>query len=580
VRVERAQSLAGRIIGPYRILDLLGTGGMGEVYTARDQHLERDVAIKVLPEAFTHDRERIDRFRREAQLLAAVNHPNIATIHGLEEADGVLYLVMKLVPGHTLAERLRGGRLTLDETLRICRQLAEALGAAHQRGIGHRDIKPANIKVTPDGLVKILDFGLAKSADQQRTASAIDETPTMAVTSPGMMLGTPAYMSPEQVRGEPGSARSDLWAFGCVLFELLAGRPAFMAPTTAETIAAVLMTEPEWESLPADAPYAARDLLRRCLEKDPQRRVETVTEILSALDRARHEGPATERPGPRRTIRSLAVLPFANVSGDPQMDYLGDGMTESIILSLSRLPQLKVTAQSSVFRYRGQHDRALEIGRTLGVEAVITGRVLQRGAALQISIELADVDGWRIWGTQYRRKADDIFAAEEDIAREISENLRLTLSREDTQILARRHTGNVEAYHLYLKGRFLWAKRTEERLAKSMEYFRQALECDPTYALAYAGLAEAYIPQRYYCHVAPTEAFPRARAAAERALEMDPDLSEALCRRDDQGQLRARPRWCGTGGAECDRPQSELSTGPSGAGRNSDRPWSVRRSHS
>jgi len=500
---------------------------MGEVYTARDRQLERDVAVKVLPEAFAHDPLRIDRFRREAQLLAALNHPNIATIHGLEEADGTLYLVMELVPGQTLAERLHRGRMPLDDTLRVCRQLAEALGAAHHRGIAHRDIKPANIKLTPDGRVKILDFGLAKSADEVKTLVSVEDAPTMAMTSPGLVLGTPAYMSPEQVRGEPGGTRSDLWAFGCVFFELLAARRAFIAPTMAETIAAVLMTDPDWHALPTDAPHAVRDLLRRCLDKDPQRRVQDVAEILAAVDRAQREGPATERTGPRRTIRSLAVLPFVNTSGDPQMDYFGDGITESLILGLSRLPQLKVTAQSSVFRYRGQTDRALEIGRTLGVEAVLTGRVLQRGSALQISVELADVEGWRIWGAQYRRRADDIFAAEEEITREISENLRLTLTREHTQTLARRHTGNVEAYHLYLKGRFYWAKRTQEGLARSMQYFRDAIECDPTYALAYAGLAEAYIPQGFYCHVPPTEAFPRARAAAERALEIDPDLSEA-----------------------------------------------------
>lgn len=506
-------------------MSLLGAGGMGEVYAARDQHLERDVAIKVLPEAFTHDRDRIERFRREAQLLAALNHPNIATIHELEEVDGVLYLVMELVPGETLAERLWRGRVPLDESLRVCGQLAEALGAAHQRGIAHRDIKPANIKVTPDGRVKILDFGLAKSADDTPKI-AIDETPTMAVTSPGLILGTPAYMSPDQVRGEPAGPRDDLWAFGCVLYELLCGRRAFTAPTAVETIAAVLMSEPDWSALPSDTPASVRELLRRGLEKEASRRVQDVAELRAALEQAR-AGTASPASAPQRTIRSLAVLPFANISGDPQMDYLGDGLTESIIHSLSRLPQLKVTAQSSVFRYKGRSDRALEIGRMLGVEAVLTGRVLQRGNALQISAELADVEGWRIWGAQYRRHATDIFAAEEEITREISDNLRLTLSREETQVLARRPTGNVEAYHLYLKGRFYWAKRTTEGLAKSMEYFKQAIECDPTYALAYAGLAEAYVPQGFYCHLAPTDAFPKARAAAERALEIDPHLSEA-----------------------------------------------------
>ena len=520
------QRLTGQTIGAYRILGLLGAGGMGEVYTARDQHLERDVAIKVLPEAFAHDQLRLDRFRREAQLLAALNHPNIATIHGLEENDEGLYLVMELVPGHTLAERVAGGPVPFDESMRVCSQLADALDAAHQRGIAHRDIKPGNIKVTPDGRVKVLDFGLAKSADAAQTVEAIDEAPTMAVTSSSLVLGTPGYMSPEQVRGESSGKQSDLWAFGCVLFELLSGRRAFSAPTTAETIAAVLMSDPDWKALPPETPTAARELLRRCLDKNIQSRIRDIADVQAGLDRARQSEPSGG-PTPSRSIHSLAVLPFVNAGGDPQMDYLADGLTESLILSLSRLPQLSVTAQTSVFRYKGQSERALEIGRTLGVQAVLTGRVLQRGNALRISVELADVEGWRIWGGQYRRSADDIFEAEETITREISENLRLTLSHEDTRMLARRFTGNVEAYHLYLKGRFYWAKRTEDGLSKSIQYFRQALDIDPTYALAYAGLAEGYIPQGYYCHLAPTEAFPRARAAAERALEIDPQLSEA-----------------------------------------------------
>jgi serine/threonine protein kinase/tetratricopeptide (TPR) repeat protein len=525
--VARQQSLEGKTIGAYRILSLLGAGGMGEVYAARDQHLERDVAVKVLPEAFAHDEDRVERFRREAQLLAALNHPNIATIHGLEESEGAWYLVMELVPGRTLDERLAGGRVPLDEALRIGVQLAEALGAAHQRGIAHRDIKPANIKVTPDGRVKVLDFGLAKSSAESQTRT-IDDEPTVAMTAPGIVLGTPAYMSPEQIRGETVDARTDIWAFGCVMYELLSGQRAFASSAIGDVIASILMSDPDWTSLPADTPASIRDLLRRCLDKEAHRRIHDVITLKSALDDALRGGPAAQRAsGPKRTLRSLAVLPFVNVSGDPQMDYLGDGLTESLIHSLSRLPQLKVTAQSSVFRYKGQSDRALEIGRTLGVEAVLTGRVLQRGHALRISVELADVEGWRIWGGQYRRNADDIFDAEEEITREISENLRLTLSREHTGILLRRQTGNVDAYHMYLKGRFHWAKRTEDGLAKSMQYFAQAIACDPTYALAHAGLAEAYVPQGFYCLIAPTDAFPRAQAAAERALEIDPDLSEA-----------------------------------------------------
>jgi len=500
---------------------------MGEVYTARDLHLDRDVAIKVLPEGLAHDQSRLERFRREAQLLAALNHPNIATIHGLEESDGALFLVMELVLGQTLAERVHGGRrLPLEEALRICSQLAEALDAAHQRGITHRDVKPANVKVTPEGRVKILDFGLAKSLIEN---DAADRTPTMtAMTAPGVVLGTPAYMSPEQVRGEPAGTQADIWAFGCVLYELLSGRAPFAASTFAEIIAAVLMSQPDWHALPADTPRSVRTLLRRCLDKEAHRRVQEIKDAQAVIERAL-QGRGSDIAPPRdRSIKSLAVLPFVNGSGDPQMDYLSDGLTESIILSLSQLPQLRITAQSSVFRYRGHNDRAIEIGKELGVTAVLTGKVQQRGQTLRISVELADVEeGWQIWGAQYRRKADDIFDAEESITREISENLRLKLSREHSQILARRYTENVEAYHLYLKGRFYWGKRTQEGLTKSLQYFRQAIESDPTYALAYGGLAEGYVPQGYYCHLSPTEAFPRARAAAERALEIDPGLSEA-----------------------------------------------------
>ncbi len=508
---------------------------MGEVYRATDTVLGREVAIKVLPQSLRTDPNHVARFEREARTLAALNHPNIAAIHGIENAGGALALVMELVEGPTLFELLQQqsvhhDSLGLDDTLRVARQIALALETAHGHGIVHRDLKPANVKIRTDGTVKVLDFGLAKVVEPLDVPASLSQSPTItspAMTEAGLILGTAAYMSPEQARGKSVDKRADIWAFGCVLFELLAGRRAFAAPTMAETIAAVLMTDPDWHALPNDVPDALRDLLRRCLDKEPQRRVQDVNEILTALDRVDRDGPATERSGPTRTIHSLAVLPFVNTSGDAQMDYLGDGITESLILALSRLPQLRVTAQSSVFRYKGQTDRALDIGRTLGVEAVLTGRVLQRGNALQISVELADVEGWRIWGAQYRRRADDIFAAEEEITREISENLRLTLTREHTQTLVRRHTGNVEAYHLYLKGRFYWAKRTQESLARSMHYFREAIECDPTYALAYAGLAEAYIPQGYYCHVVPTEAFPRARAAAERALEIDPRLSEA-----------------------------------------------------
>jgi serine/threonine protein kinase/Flp pilus assembly protein TadD len=527
---ENARLPPGTQIGPYKIEGTLGAGGMGEVYRARDTKLKRDVALKVLPEAFARDPERMARFQREAEVLASLNHPNIATIHGLEEFHGSQCLVMELVPGQSLAERVTSGPLPVEEALRICIQIAEALRAAHQKRITHRDIKPANIKIRPDGWVKVLDFGLAKSFIPEDSGSDPSGVPTMtAMTQSGVILGTPSYMSPEQVRGQPTGKPADIWAFGCVLFELLAGRRPFPGSNIAEIIASVLKTEPDWKVLPPGTPAKLRELLQSCLEKDSSRRLQDIGDARTLIDEALRGPTAAREPALDHAVRSLAVLPFANASGDPQMEYLSDGLTESIISTLSQLPQLRVMARSSVFRYKSRSEDAQEIGRALGVRAVLTGKVLQRGETLVISAELADVEnGWQLWGAQYKRKVEDIFATEEEIAKEISGNLRLKLTPEKQNALAKRYTENVEAYHLYLKGRFYWGKRTEESLNKGIQYFREAIENDPTYALAYAGLAEGYIPLGFYCHLSPKEAFPKARAAAQRALEIDPERVEAL----------------------------------------------------
>jgi serine/threonine protein kinase/Flp pilus assembly protein TadD len=516
---------AGTQLGQYRIEAPLGKGGMGEVYRAKDTKLGREVAIKVLPREFAYDPDRLARFCREAQVLASLNHPNIAAIYGLEDRA----LVMELVPGQTLAERLAVGAFPVEEALRICSQIAEALGVAHQKGITHRDIKPANIKVTPEGRVKILDFGLAKVAPESQFEARGDEEPTLtAMTHAGVLLGTPAYMSPEQTRGEHVDKHGDIWAFGCVLYELLVGRRPFPGRSTADIIASVLKTEPDWLALPAGTPPRVLDLLRSCLQKDSYRRLQDITDARAEIESALRAPWATTPPEPGRALRSLAVLPFGNASADPQMEYLSDGLTENIILSLSRLPQLRVMSRSAVFRYKGRSEEAQDAGQALGVEAVLTGKVLHRSETLLISAELVDVkNGWQLWGAQYRRKVEDIFAMEEDIAKEISEKLRLKLTPEKQNLLAKRYTENVEAYHLYLKGRFYWGKRTEEALKKAIQYFHQAIEVDPTYALAYAGLAEGYVPLGFYCHLPPKEAFPKARAAAHRALEIDPALSEA-----------------------------------------------------
>jgi serine/threonine protein kinase/Flp pilus assembly protein TadD len=517
--------MSPQVIAHYRITGKLGEGGMGQVYRAVDTKLNREVAIKVIPENFAEDADRMARFSREAQVLAALNHPNIAAIYSLENRA----LVMELVPGQTLAQRLAGGALPVEEALRICRQIAEALGAAHQKGIIHRDIKPSNIKITPDGRVKVLDFGLAKIAGESQTDAGTSEAMTLtAMTQAGAILGTPAYMSPEQVRSESVDQRTDIWAFGCVLYELLQGRTPFRGASFAEMIASVLKTEPDWRGLPARTPGNVRDLLRRCLQKDARRRLEDIEEARIQIEGALRAPTIATLPGPDRAVDSLAVLPFANTSGDPQMEYLSDGLTESIIFSLSQLPQLHVMSRSAVFRFKGRSLEAQEIGQTLGVGVVLTGKVLQRGETLLVSAELVDVEnGWQRWGGQYKRRVEDIFAMQEEIAKEISENLRLKLTPEKENLLARRYTDNVEAYHLYLKGRFYWAKRTEEGLLKGIQFFRQAIELDPTYALAYAGVAEGYVPMAVYCHLAPRDACPKASAAARAALEIDPKLAEA-----------------------------------------------------
>jgi eukaryotic-like serine/threonine-protein kinase len=522
---EGGQSLLGRQLGSYQVLSLVGAGGMGEVYKARDAKLGRDVALKVLPSAFTHDAERLARFEREAKMLASLNHPNIATIHGLEQSDGVHYLVLELVAGQTLAERLTVGALPTKQALEIAVQVAQALEAAHEKGIIHRDLKPANVKMTREGRVKVLDFGLAKAFAVGGDANL---SQTLTLSQEGRILGTPAYMSPEQARGKPVDQRTDIWALGCLLFELLAGESAFKGETLGDIFAGVLEREPDWKTLPLGTPARVRDLLRRCLQKDANRRFQNMTDArIEAAEAFRV--PATKASSQSDSpIGSLAILPFANASSDPQMEYLSDGITEGIILNLTQLPQLRVMSRSAVFRYKGRSSEAQEAGLALGVGAVLVGKVLQRGNTLLISAEMVDVEnGWQLWAAQYRRSVDDIFAIEEDIAREISEKLRLKLTLEKQNLLSRRYTDNVQAYHLYLKGKFYWGKRTEEGLNKAIQYFRQAIELDPTYALAYAGLAEGYIPMGYYGHASPRGIWLKARAAAQKALEIDPSLSEA-----------------------------------------------------
>ena len=552
-----ASSLTGRRIGTYQIVAQLGSGGMGQVYRARDTRLGRDVAIKMLPPAFMAHPDRLARFEREARVLASLNHPNIATIYGLEDGPAeagpnARAIVMELVEGETLADRIRRG-LQMGEALAIGRQIADALSAAHERGIVHRDLKPANVVITLAGVAKVLDFGLAKVDVPAGGPAALTQSPTITsgATEDGALLGTAAYMSPEQVRGHVVDKRTDIWALGCVVFEMLAGRSPFLRGTMADTLAAVLERDPDWEALPPPTPQPIVRLLRRCLDKNPARRLHDIGDARLELDDAHQPMPTTRGkswvPAAVAVILfaaagaywfaraeppadSIAVPPFVNVSGNEEAEYLGDGIAESLINSLSQVSSLAVTSRNAAFRYKGHALDAQAAGKALNVQAVLAGTVAQRGEDLSISTELIDVRSNRhLWGERYNRKVRDILSVQDDIATEISNRLRLRLTGEQKQRLVKQYTQNTEAYTLYLKGRFYWNKKTPDGFYKGIDYFQQAIAVDPNYAPAYAALAALYnnIGNYNFALIAPNEAWAKAKAAAAKALEIDDTLAAA-----------------------------------------------------
>jgi len=527
-------------LGPYEIVALLGAGGMGEVYRARDKRLGREVAIKVLPDLYASNPDRRARFEREAKAVAALSHPNILAIHDYGTDGNVTYAVMELLEGETLRGRLAKGPLPWREAVEIGAAIAEGLAAAHAKGIIHRDIKPENLFLTADGRMKILDFGLARVAIPASTE--LETGPQIpAETASGAIMGTVGYMSPEQLRSLPFDARTDLFALGCVLYELVAGKRLFQRRTAAETAAAILHDEaPPLGSIGTDLPPEVEGLIGHCLAKETGKRVASARDLAFALhalltgtDPSAPQPPTTlYRPKPprrrRQAIPSLAVLPLANTNLDPDKEYLSDGIAEGIINLLSQLPGLRVISRNTTFRCKGSDVDAQEVGRALKVRAVLTGQLFQRDDRLVIKMELVDVkDGSLLWGEHYNRKMSDILVVEKAITQEIAEKLRLRLTGEQKRRLSRPTTHNAEAYQCYLKGRHHWNKRTAEGLKKSIKLFEQAIDIDPTYALAYTGLADAYLNLGGWGHLPFREAYPRAKAAATKALAIDENLAEA-----------------------------------------------------
>ena len=581
---------------------------MGEVYLAQDTRLERKVALKILTRALTENPEHLQRFEREARAASALNHPNIVTVYETGEADGAHFIATEYIAGDRLGERIKRGPLPLSEVLDIGVQIASALAAAHEAGIVHRDIKPDNIMVRKDGLVKVLDFGIAKLTQPQQPGDTEGVTKALLKTTPGVVMGTTKYMSPEQARGHEVDERTDIWSLGVVLYRMVVGSAPFDGDTISDVIASILKTEPppltnEKQPIPRELEH----IINKALRKKRQERYQRVKDLLHDLKECQREleflsklatsvppdrtgaqttpqtaqstaGESrfvTQAPealtaeyvareikrhhrrtvkvlgvsigliavvgvislftysryfsaGNRASIDSLAVLPFANATNESEMEYLSDGLAESLINNLSQVSGLKVIARSSSFRYKGKDINAEEVARALGVKSILTGRVLRHGENLQISVELMDArDNSQIWGAQYNRSGKDLVAVQQEIANEISRKLRLKLSSSDQNRVAKMHTTNAEAYELYLKGRFNWNKRTGEALTKSVEYFNQAIEKDPSYALAYAGLADAYIVIPFYSVVSAQDSYPRAKAAARRALELDDSLAEA-----------------------------------------------------
>ena len=529
---------AGTRLGPYEILSPLGAGGMGVVYRARDTRLAREVAVKVLPEEFFEGEERRQRFEREAKLLASLNHPNVAAVYSFEDSGGRHLLVMELVEGDSLDIKIAFGSLPIEESLLVARQIAEALGAAHEKGIVHRDLKPANVMVTSEGRVKLLDFGLAKQMEPEGLADSSAAPTLLKMTEPGIVMGTVAYMSPEQALGQSTDFRSDQFSFGSLLYEMLTGKKAFARASRPETMTAIIREEPEpVERGAPQTPIALRWIVERCLAKNPDERYASTRDLARDLARLKEGvsktvGPAAARPADHGAghLPSVAVLPFVNMSADPENEFFTDGITEDVIAHLARIRTLRVTSRTSVMAFKRRERSLREIGAALAVDVLVEGSVRRSGNRVRIVAQLVDpLTDEHLWSGTYDRDLDDIFAIQTDVALQIAAALRAELTLEERARIGLRPTRDLEAYQLYLQGRHNLVKFTKDGITRSLALFEQAVTHDPGFALAFVAMAHAHIQfgMEGISGTMPLEAYARAQKAVDSALALDNGLAEA-----------------------------------------------------